>query len=390
MALYEMVRRLDKKRFEPVILCYELNRYTKVFEQLGVKVLYLNQQQPVEANLPLTVNQKIPIKLFAPLRKFKRLLVDDRMKSKQIASIILDNKVDLIHHNNDINDSRQAVLANRKIKLPQVCHYRSLKPYHNDLLNFRIDYFMARHIDFHIYISKAVQDHFSKALRIKKTRGEVVRDIIDVEKYKPQAVNQDLLNEFGLSANDIIITNIGRISRWKGQHVFIEAIAKVSKKHPQVKALIVGPYDPGIGDPVYYNELQQMVVDHNLKDKVTFTGNRNDIPGILSISNIIVHSAIEPEPQGLVIIEALFYGKPVIVSDAGGAAELIIDNEGGLKVQPGNVAELTLAIEKLMGQIEAEKRSVSIKKKLAIFSEFIPEKQIKIIEGIYDFVTWLR
>lgn len=381
VALYDMVKILDKEKFEPIILSYEMNRYTRVFNELGVKTIFLNVKK--KTGNGVAAKQKMPLRIFAPFRKLKRLIIDDRRKSRQIAAIIKENKIDLIHHNNDINDSRQGILANRKLRLPQICHYRSLKPYHKDPINFSVDYFMAKNVNHHIFISHAVARHYTKTLKIKKTKGVVIRDIVDVKKFKPQIKNVAIQQEFGLQDSDIVISNIGRISRWKGQHIFIKALADVVKEYPQVKALVVGPSEPGVGDPKYLQELQKLTENLNLKDHVIYTGNREDIPGILSVSDMVVHSSIEPEPQGLVIVEALFYGKPVIVSDAGGAAELIVNNQGGLKVPPGNFAELTKAIINLIKCHENNEVCINATTRPLILSEFNPARQIQNIEQIY-------
>lgn len=381
VALYDMVKVLNKEKFEPVILCYELNKYTQVFNELGVKVLFLNAKK--KSGNGTDEKHKKPYQIFAHFRKLKRLIIDDRRKSRQIASIIKENKIDLIHHNNDINESRQGILANKKSRLPQICHYRSLKPYQTDPINYSVDYFTAKNVDHHIFISHAVAKHFTNKLKINKHKGVVIRDIIDVKKFKPQPRNAGIQQEFGLQDSEIVITNIGRISRWKGQHIFVKALANVVVKYPSVKALIVGPSETGIGDPKYLLELQKLVKEFHLDNHVIFTGNREDIPGILSVSDIVVHSSIEPEPQGLVIVEALFYGKPVIVSDDGGSSELIVNNQGGLKIPSGDPAALTAAIVKLIdGQLHHSKNINALSRPL-ILSEFNPTRQIKNIEQIY-------
>ncbi len=381
VALYDMVKALDQQKFEPIILCFELNEYTSVLNELGVKVLFLSARKH---NQHLTVKQKIPIKFFAPFRKLKRLIIDDRRKSKQIAAIIKENHIDLIHHNSDINDCRPAILANRKTRLPQVCHYRSLKPYYNDPVNWNIDYFMAKNINFHIYISKAVERHFSRHLKIKGSSGMVIRDIVDPKKFEPLAKTTRLVCEFGFSDKDIIITNIARISRWKGQHIFLKAIAEVRKLYPNVKALVVGPSETGVGDPVYMEELKKLSHHLGINGAVIFTGNRNDIPEILSITDIVTHTSIEPEPQGLVIIEALLAGKPIIVSDAGGAAELIVNDQGGCKIEPGSVAELSIAIKRYVRKLMKHEDVLSNRDKPEILAEFNTALQIKTIEDIYE------
>ena len=95
VALYDMVKILDKEKFEPIILSYEMNRYTRVFNELGVKTIFLNVKK--KTGNGVAAKQKMPLRIFAPFRKLKRLIIDDRRKSRQIAAIIKENKIDLIH-----------------------------------------------------------------------------------------------------------------------------------------------------------------------------------------------------------------------------------------------------------------------------------------------------
>ena len=163
---------------------------------------------------------------------------------------------------------------------------------------------------------------------------------------------------------------------------------QVVKKKSAAKALIVGPYDEGLGNYDYYLNLKKRVTELGLEDKIVFTGNRDDIAELIAISDCIVHSSISPEPQGLVIVEALFCNISVVVSDSGGSAELIVNNEGGMKYISGNASSMASAICILLENgklnLPVGRQEWQVEKRPKILQDFIPEKQIMVIENIYD------
>lgn len=382
IALYEMLRMLNRQYFHPVVLCYENNMFTNTLETLNLPVFYLRQPQvPNNVSTSKAYSKSLWPKWMFTLKGF---LFTDFKVAKKISRIIQANEIDIIHHNNDVFLSRQGLLANLNIKKPQLCHYRSLKRYRHDWVNSLIDKILVKHADYNIYISHAVQHHFEKHLGIDKRKGKLVRDIVDQAKFAASPVHVNKLKqEFGFGEQDIIVSNIARITRWKGQDIFIKAFAKASIKVPALKALIVGPYEAGVGDESFYLELQHLVNSLGLQDKVLFTGNRQDVAAIINLSQIIAHTAVEPEPQGLVLIEALFAGKPVIAADAGGAAELVENYISGIKVKPADPDALCAAI---LQTIEAGYYHNTIHQ-AKILIELQAEQQMNEIEMVYQLIV---
>lgn len=378
VALYEMVQVLDQNRYEPIIFCYEQNEFTEILSDLKVKVIYWVNAKKSKSNTVSTLKRKIGKPKL--LQRLKRFFIDDFRMAKKLREIIIENKIDLIHHNCDFPYIRQGILANN-MRLPQVCHYRSLQPYTKGSLDCIIDKWLSKKIDSHIYISHAVKDHFKYYLGTASKNEIVIRDIIDTTKFKRIPKSNEALNKFSLNEYHTIVTCIGRIMPWKGQHVFIDALSKVVEQFPNVKALIVGPYGKGVGSEDYYQQLIAKTASLNLQEAIIFTGNQKDIPSILSLTDCLVHSSVSPEPQGLVIVEAMFCGVPVVVTDSGGAAELIVNNEGGLKVSPGDSDAMASAICSIL---KNKKSYIDDSKQPSILNEFETKKQIQQIEEIYE------
>jgi glycosyltransferase involved in cell wall biosynthesis len=136
----------------------------------------------------------------------------------------------------------------------------------------------------------------------------------------------------------------GRITRWKGQHLFIQALAEL----PGVHGLIVGEALFTEEDHRYARELKSLAVELKVANRIRFTGFRTDILPLLRSVDLVVHCSTSPEPFGRVIVEAMLAGRPVIASKAGGALEILKDNQTGLLIEPCNSHALAKGIEKLL------------------------------------------
>ena len=145
----------------------------------------------------------------------------------------------------------------------------------------------------------------------------------------------------GLPAGGALIGMVGRLQRWKGMHVFVSAMARVHHARPDVRAVIVGA--PHETEPGYAAELQRQSGALGLDRVVTFAGFQRNIPEWMQAMDVIVHAS-DREPFGIVVIEAMALGKPVIAGAGGGPAEIITDGVDGLLAQYGDAGSLASAI----------------------------------------------
>ena len=164
--------------------------------------------------------------------------------------------------------------------------------------------------------------------------------------FKPLPEDDLIKQEFDIGKDEIIVSDIGRITYWKGQHVLIEAVNIVKNDFPKFKVLIVGSAEEGVGSSEYFSHLLNLTLKYQLQDRVIFTGHRSDFAAIINTSDIVVHTAVRPEPQGIIILEALLCKKPVIASDDAGSSELI-KKYGGFLFQPGNANQLAEVLLKI-------------------------------------------
>ncbi|NCC23102.1 MAG: glycosyltransferase family 1 protein [Alphaproteobacteria bacterium] len=139
-----------------------------------------------------------------------------------------------------------------------------------------------------------------------------------------------------------LIGIFGRISPWKGQDVFLKALARIEG----ARGVIVG--GALFGEEEYETKLKTLARDLGVEDRVTFAGHRDDIPKIMAACDIVAHCSTSPEPFGLVIVEAMLCKTPVIASDAGGAREIVISGETGYLTAPGDDTALAKAIAAIL------------------------------------------
>ena len=136
---------------------------------------------------------------------------------------------------------------------------------------------------------------------------------------------------------------VGRISRWKGQHIFIRAAERVLRRFPHARFQIVG--SAMFDQDAYEDEIRRLAADLDVADKIEFTGFRNDVKKVIGNLDVLVHASITGEPFGLVVMEGMAQGKPIVCTNGGGMPEVIEDGVTGLLVPMGDDAALATAIE---------------------------------------------
>jgi len=126
--------------------------------------------------------------------------------------------------------------------------------------------------------------------------------------------------EFPQTKGKILITLPARTTRWKGHHEFLE-LFKLLRSNENIHGIIVGGPHPG--KEAYYRELMEKAIGLGMQRSITFTGHRNDIREIMSISSIVLSLSTKPEAFGRTVLESLSLGVPVISYDHGGASEIM-------------------------------------------------------------------
>jgi glycosyltransferase involved in cell wall biosynthesis len=340
IGLYELIRGIDLSRYEPIVLFHEpTHPYCQKFREMGIKVLTLGEgkfaSRPGFNKVGVVADSKSSNKLNRILRSASIVAHVTRMLKAEA--------IDLVHHNDNLPKNRETVLAAALAGVPQVCHIRTLAKFSP------LEGHLTRFVNTFIYMSTAIEKVY-RDLGVPANQGQVIYDGFESKSFdeiSPDTVAK-IRAEFNLTDQDWLISNIGRIDYWKGHEYFLQAIAKIAQTQRNVKALIVGePLSTPQGQ-AYYEGLKQLAVDLQLSDTVIFTGYRADIPQIMAASDILVHSASEPEPFGRVVVEGMLAGRAVIATAAGGVLDIIKDQETGLLISPKDADAMAKAIQQLL------------------------------------------
>ena len=347
IGLYETVRSLDRDRYEPVVLFHGPNPYRERFRALGVEVLTLSEDAPPA---PAASRRDVAASLArysdglaAAYRGAKEAYLVARRdwpQARRLARAIEGQAVDLVHHNNCLSGNRDSVIAARWAGAPQVCHVRKL-----DQFSY-VDAYLSRFVNVFIYMSTAIEQLYREQ-GIGAGRGQVVYDPFDADAFAGGDGAAGLRAEFGWTARHWVVSNVGRLDWWKGQDVFLRALAERAPQQPDLVALVIGAADSSSVSQRYRHRLEGMVADLGLSERVVFTGYRTDVADLMATSDVVVHSASEPEPFGRVVVEAMLAGRPVVATGAGGVLDIIEDQATGLLVPPGDAAAMAHALEQL-------------------------------------------
>jgi glycosyltransferase involved in cell wall biosynthesis len=150
---------------------------------------------------------------------------------------------------------------------------------------------------------------------------------------------------FGLPADVPVVGIVGRLQRWKGVHVFLDAMALLRRTHPAVHAAVVG--GPHETEPAYADELRAQAERIGLAPHVTFAGFQPNPAEWMQAMDIVVHAA-DREPFGIVVVEAMALGKPVVAGAEGGPSEIVTDGVDGLRTPYGDAAAQAAAVARFL------------------------------------------
>ncbi len=207
-----------------------------------------------------------------------------------------------------------------------------------------------------IAISHFIADHMQVVYRTSPAKIRVVHRGIDLSRFDPARVSQEriiqLAQRWRLPDGYPVIMLPGRLTRWKGQTVLIEALAMLGRR--DVRCLLVGSDQ---GREAYTDELKSLVERRGLTDIVHIVGDCNDMPAAYMLTDVVVSASTDPEAFGRVIVEGQAMGRPVVATNNGAASENVLDGRTGTLVPPNNPAALASALDAALAIGPAERES---------------------------------
>jgi glycosyltransferase involved in cell wall biosynthesis len=219
-----------------------------------------------------------------------------------------------------------------------------------------------------IAVSQATRDaHVARGM--DADRVVVVRNGIDLGKFQPRPRQGWLRRELGLTDSAVLLATIGQIGLRKGHDVLAAAAPEVVRVAPDVHFLILGTRSSTKAESIEFEQaIHHRFAEQGLTSHLHCIGYRDDVVTLLTELDLVVHPANQ-EPYGRVLLEAAASGVPVIATDVGGTAEIVIDGETGRLVPPRAPKALATAVIGLLQDRELM-QSMSIAARERAVSEF--------------------
>lgn len=220
-----------------------------------------------------------------------------------------------------------------------------------------------------IAISRFVAEHVVARHGTDPHRIRIIPRGVDPRLFDPACVAPDrtarLRAAWGVPEHAPLVLFPGRLSRWKGQQVLIQALALMTRS--DTFAVFAG--DAG-GSGGHARHLARLAAAAGLRDRIRFTGHVADMPAALAAADVVVSASIRPEAFGRVVIEAQAMARPVVATAHGGAAETVEDGATGLLVPPNDPAALASALDRLLALPADERRALGDRARRTVLTRY--------------------
>jgi len=226
------------------------------------------------------------------------------------------------------------------------------------------------------FIFSHIKENYSEYLNSNKKLLVIFRGI-NIDYFDPSTTleieEDNLFKHWELQVGKKIILLPGRLTSWKGQEMFLEAINKVNLNlgHEAFIAVILGNHQ---GRDLYKKKLIRLAEQYRLTNQIKFIEHCKNMPLAYKISDFVVSASIEPEAFGRVSVEAQSMEKPILASNIGGSKETIVDNKTGFLFQAGNSNDLSMKIVELLAFDESRLKSMGIEGRKNVIKKFNVEK----------------
>ncbi len=226
------------------------------------------------------------------------------------------------------------------------------------------------------YIFNHIQENYSHLINNKKRLLVIFRGI-NTEYFDNSNITNDkvqnVYSTLNLSSEKFKILLPGRLTRWKGQEMFIESLNLLKKKYKKenFQGIILGSHQ---GRTVYFKKLISLIEKYGLKRDIIFIKHIKEMPVAYYVSDIVVSSSIEPEAFGRISVEAQAMRRPILASNHGGSKETIVNGKSGFLFDNNNPESLAENLNKLMEMDKDKLQSIGNEGRKNILKKFDVEQ----------------
>ena len=327
------ISRLDKTKYNPIVLLPFDGPLKREFEKNNITVVIA----PV---------LKLYRKMFTPTNLLK-LFKEYKEGLKIIENLHKTHKFELVYSHTLA--ALIGILFASKKNIKHLWHVQEIiaKPKLYNAVFKKILALKSNHKI--VYDSYETMRFWIEGNEVLTQKSEAIWNGIDVNQkiqYAAQEINQ-VRNQFFRSDKDqIVIALVGRINSWKGQQLLLDAFQIIAEKFSNTKLVFIGSAPPNQEN--FEIDLKEKIAEYNLQNRSFIIPFQEEIGKFWDAIDIAVVPSTEPEPFGMVVIEAMLSEKPVVASNHGGPTEIVIPNETGFLFHPNDKQSLADALEKLI------------------------------------------
>lgn len=367
-SLRDILLKLDKERFQPIIAVLDDGPAIKELMSLGFDVRPMIDKKGMQGPV---FKPEIIKGYWDQLKYMGRMVLP---LSYKLARLIRKEQVDIVHVNTLIRTGLEAIFAARLTNTPSICHLRSTCEWS------RLERKVAFMVSKFICLTNDAMKIYAKYT--DKDKLVMVYNGIDLKKNSPGHDLKDVKVELGISPGSKVVGLVGRIADGKGQDIFLKAAKLVVSKCPETKFLIVG--DVLTEDQKKFkNGLFALSDELGIAGNVIFTGWRQDALDVIANMDILVQASTWfPEGFGRTCVEAMALEVPLVVTNIPGPSEIVVNDETGFVVPPGDVEGMADAILTLLTNKPLSDKFAKNGRKRAE-ELFDLNKTVKQIENVY-------
>lgn len=240
-----------------------------------------------------------------------------------------------------------------------------------------------------IAISSFIAGHIRQIYGVPSSKIRVIPRGVDLDWFDstkvPATRVATLAHQWRLGDGLPVVMLPGRLTRWKGQTVFLEAIARLGRK--DLRCVLVGSDQGRAG---YRHQLEEFIEKHDLASVVRIVNHCADMPAAYMLTDVVVSASTDPEAFGRVVPEAQALGRPVVASDHGGVRETVIEGETGWLTPPGDADALAEAIDRVLRLSPAARQSLADKAIANVRENFSKDAMCSKTLDVYNEVLNLK
>ena len=274
---------------------------------------------------------------------------------RRLVKIIKENGINIVHARSRA-PAWSAYWAARKTGVRFVTTFhgtyglgpKGIKKFYNRVMTYG---------DLVIAVSNHIKRHILQNYRCDEKKIRMIHRCVNMEKFDLNAMTAErmikLMEEFHLPEDKPIILLIGRLTRWKGQRLMIDALEKI--KDMDYFCVFVGDDQ---GRDYYTKELKEAIAAKGLEGRFAFIRHVTDVPAMMAVSDVVVSASTDPEAFGRIAAEGEAMGRVVVASNIGGSLENIVDGVTGKLFESGNPQALADALKWALGLSTEEREKI--------------------------------